>query len=158
MVPNLGAASFLKDPEPSSDGAAGLCLTDSVRYDTFLDLSLEVHQSVSVDEALRSFTDVDVLEGDNTYDCTVCKTKTCATKTLTLNAPGCVEVHRRCHRACWCAAECEDEDSHPRSGRRGACWLLKIVENSCASYWTPAAKFGPILVRFVTISIGDSEL
>jgi len=26
----------------------GLCLTDSVRYDTFLDLSLEVHRSASV--------------------------------------------------------------------------------------------------------------
>ena len=43
-----------------------MCLTDSVRYDTFLDVSLEVHRSASVDEALRSFTDIDVLEGDNT--------------------------------------------------------------------------------------------
>ena len=64
----------------------GLCLTDSVWYDTFLDLSLEVHRSVSVYEAHRSFTDIDVLEGDNKYDCTVCKTKTCATKRLTLHS------------------------------------------------------------------------
>ena len=62
-----------------------MCLTASVRYDTFLDLSFEVHRSVSVDEALRSFADIDVLEGDNKYDCTVCKTKTCATKRLTLH-------------------------------------------------------------------------
>jgi len=67
----------------------GLCLADSVRYDTFLDLSLEVHRTASVSEALRSFTDIDVLEGDNKYDCTVCKTKTCATKRLTL-------AHREC--------------------------------------------------------------
>ena len=53
----------------------GLCLTDSVRYDTFLDLSLEVHRSVSVDKAKRSFADIDVFKGDNKYDCTVCKTK-----------------------------------------------------------------------------------
>jgi len=62
------------------------CLTDSVRYNTFLDLSLEVHQSASVSEALCSFTDINVLEGDNKYDCTVCKTKTCATKRLTLHS------------------------------------------------------------------------
>ena len=72
----------------------GLCLTDSVRYDTFLDLSLEVHRSVSVDEALRSFADIDVLEGDNKYDCTVCKTKTCATKRLTLHStPRVLQLH-----------------------------------------------------------------
>jgi len=64
----------------------GLCLTDSVRYDTFLDLSLEVHRSVFVSEALRSFTDIDVLEGDNKYECMVCKTKTCVTKRLTLHS------------------------------------------------------------------------
>ena len=59
----------------------GLCLTDSVRYGfTFLDLSLKVHRPASVSEALLSFTDIDVLEGDNKYDCTVCKTKTYATK------------------------------------------------------------------------------
>jgi len=31
----------------------GLCLTDGVRYDTFLELSLEVRRSVSFSEALR---------------------------------------------------------------------------------------------------------
>jgi len=61
-------------------------VSHSVRYDTFLELSLEVHWSVSVDEALRSFADIDVLEGDNKYDCTVRKTKTCATKRLTLHS------------------------------------------------------------------------
>jgi len=72
----------------------GLCLTDSVRYDTFLDLSLEVPRSVTVDGALCSFTDIDVLEGDNKYDCTVCKTKTCATKRLTLHStPRVLQLH-----------------------------------------------------------------
>jgi len=72
----------------------GLCLIDSFRYDTFLDLSLEAHRSVSVSEALRSFTDIDVLEGDNKYDCTVCKTKTCATKRLTLHStPRVLQLH-----------------------------------------------------------------
>jgi len=59
-----------------------------------LDLSLEVHRSVSVSEALRSFTDIDVLEGNNKYDCTVCKTKTCATKRLTLHStPRVLQLH-----------------------------------------------------------------
>jgi len=72
----------------------GLCLTDSVRYDTFLDLSLEVHRSVSVDEALRSIAEIDVLEGDNKCDRTVCKTKTCATKRLTLHStPRVLQLH-----------------------------------------------------------------
>jgi len=56
--------------------------------------SIEVHQSVSVSEALRLFTDIDVLEGDNKYDCTVCKTKTCATKRLTLHStPRALQLH-----------------------------------------------------------------
>jgi len=49
-------------------------------------LSFEVHRSASVSEALRSFTDIDVLEGHNKCDCTECKTKTCATKRLTLHS------------------------------------------------------------------------
>ena len=64
----------------------GLCLTDRVRKETGVGLSLKVHRPASVSEALCSFTDIDVLEGDNKYDCTVCKTKTCATKRLTLHS------------------------------------------------------------------------
>jgi len=72
----------------------GLCLTDIVRYDTFLDLSLKVHRSASVSEVLRSFTDIDVLQGDNKYDCTECKTKTCATKRLALHStPRVLQLH-----------------------------------------------------------------
>ena len=70
------------------------CVTDSIMYDTFLDLSLEVHRSTSVSEALHSFTNIDVLEDDNKYDCTECKTKTCATKRLTLHStPRVLQLH-----------------------------------------------------------------
>jgi len=60
--------------------------TDTTRYDTFLDLSLEVHRSVTVLEALRSFTNIDVLDGNNKYECSECKSTTCANKRLTLHS------------------------------------------------------------------------
>jgi len=68
------------------------CVTDSIRYDTILDLSLEVQQSACVSEALRSFTNIDVLEGDNKYDCTERKTKKCPTKRLTLHRECCSSI------------------------------------------------------------------
>jgi len=70
------------------------CHTNTTRYDTFLDLSLEVHRSITVPEALRSFTNSDVLDGDNKFECSKCETKTCPTKRLTLHStPRVLQLH-----------------------------------------------------------------
>ena len=62
-----------------------LCHTNTNTYDTFLDLSLEVHRSVTVPEVLRSFKNTDVLDGDNKFECSKCGKKTCATESLALH-------------------------------------------------------------------------
>ena len=70
------------------------CHTITTRYDTFLDLSLEVHRSFTVPEALRSFTNTDVLDGDNKFECSKCETKTCSAKILTLRStPQMLQLH-----------------------------------------------------------------
>jgi len=70
------------------------CHTNTTSYDTFLDLSLELHRSVTVPEALRSFTNTNVLDGDNTFECSECETKTCAIKRLTLHStPRVMQLH-----------------------------------------------------------------
>jgi len=67
--------------------------TNTNRYDTFLDLSLEVHQSVTVPEALPCFTTL-VLDSDNKFECSKCEKKTCATKILTLHStPRVFQLH-----------------------------------------------------------------
>jgi len=43
------------------------CHNNTSRYDTFLDLTLEVHRSVTVPEALRLSTNTDVLDSDNKF-------------------------------------------------------------------------------------------
>ena len=75
-----------------------LCHTNTTRYDTFLNLTLEMHQSIIVPEALRSSTNTDVLDGDNKFECSKCETKTCATKRLTLHStPPVLQLHlKRC--------------------------------------------------------------
>jgi len=68
-----------------SKGHCELCHTNTNTYDTFLDLSLEVHRSVTVPEVLRSFKNTDVLDGDNKFECSKCGKKTCATESLALH-------------------------------------------------------------------------
>jgi len=128
MVPNLGAASFLKDPEP-------------------LQMELQHSQCAVERESLGGarfrFAHRTVMLVVALDDINVCKRTEClgnrygpvhlkrqvqksdvpdtvgeaqpathlAAKKSTEDA---VEVHLRCHRACWCAAECEDEDSPGR--------------------------------------------
>ena len=68
--------------------------TNTNRYNTFLDLSLEVHWSVTVPEALHWFTNTVVLDGDNKFECCKCEKKTCTTKSLTLhNTPRVLQLH-----------------------------------------------------------------
>lgn len=45
------------------------CGFTSDTYDPFLDLSLEINRADSLVKALRRFTAVEVLDGDNRYKC-----------------------------------------------------------------------------------------
>jgi len=111
----------------------GFCFTDSVRYDTFLDLSLEVHRSVFFDEALRSFADIDVLEGDSKYDCTVCTTKTCATKRLTLHStPRVLQLHLHCVALCFSVLQERKALGHRASVGDVRCSVLQCAVVYCS--------------------------
>ena len=62
--------------------------------DAFLDLSMEVNQTLSVEEALRLFTMPEVLDEDNKFRCPGCGRETCATKILSINiAPQVLQLH-----------------------------------------------------------------
>lgn len=45
------------------------CGFTSDTYDPFLDLSLEINRADSLERALKRFTTVEVLDGDNRYKC-----------------------------------------------------------------------------------------
>jgi len=59
------------------------CNFSNDTYDAFLDLSLEVDRAAAVPDALQSFTNTDILEGDNKFECSKCGKKTRATKRFT---------------------------------------------------------------------------
>lgn len=61
------------------------CSHCSNKYDPFLDLSLEVARADSLHKALAHFTAIEVLDGDNKYQCSKCKTKVRALKQFTID-------------------------------------------------------------------------
>lgn len=61
------------------------CSHCSNKYDPFLDLSLEVARADSLQKALAHFTAIEVLDGDNKYHCSKCKTKVRALKQFTID-------------------------------------------------------------------------
>ncbi|MCO5557031.1 hypothetical protein L7F22_010586 [Adiantum nelumboides] len=61
------------------------CSHCSNKYDPFLDLSLEVARADSLHKALAHFTAIEVLDGDNKYHCSKCKTKVRALKQFTID-------------------------------------------------------------------------
>eukprot|EP00250_Pteridium_aquilinum_P017502 c23661_g1_i1 orf=201-2033(+) len=69
------------------------CSHCSNKYDPFLDLSLEVARADSLQKALAHFTATEVLDGDNKYHCSKCKTKVRALKQFTIDkAPSILTV------------------------------------------------------------------
>ena len=61
------------------------CSHCSNTYDPFLDLSLEIVRAESLVKALSRFTAVEVLDGNNKYQCTKCKKKVRAFKRFTID-------------------------------------------------------------------------
>lgn len=61
------------------------CSYCSNTYDPFLDLSLEIVRAESLLKALARFTAVEVLDGDNKYRCSRCKTEVRALKQFTID-------------------------------------------------------------------------
>jgi ubiquitin carboxyl-terminal hydrolase 36/42 len=51
------------------------CKYASNTYDPFMDLSLEITKAPSVYKALAHFTQTEVLDGANKYQCSKCKKK-----------------------------------------------------------------------------------
>ena len=70
------------------------CSHCSNTYDPFLDLSLEVVRADSLHKAFNHFTAVEVLDGDNRYQCSKCNKKVRALKQFTIDtAPQVLTVH-----------------------------------------------------------------
>ena len=61
------------------------CSHCSNTYDPFLDLSLEIVKAESIEKALTRFTAVEVLDGNNKYQCSKCKKKVRAFKQFTID-------------------------------------------------------------------------
>lgn len=61
------------------------CSHSSNTYDPFLDLSLDIVKAESLLKALARFTAIEVLDGNNKYHCSKCKTKVRAHKQFTIN-------------------------------------------------------------------------
>ena len=59
-----------------------VCGHENAREDTFLDVSLEVRDAASVEEALANFVRPELLSGDNQYHCDQCDAKVDALKGL----------------------------------------------------------------------------
>lgn len=70
-----------------SQVVCGLCGHKSNTYDPFLDLSLEIDHARSISRALRSFTQVEVLDAKNKYKCERCGKHVQAGKQLTIYKP-----------------------------------------------------------------------
>lgn len=69
------------------------CGYRSNKYDAFLDLSLELRGGThSLDAALRAFTEAEILDDDNKWQCDGCKRRVRARKQLTVRRPPAVLV------------------------------------------------------------------
>lgn len=71
------------------------CKANSDTLETFLDLSLDINGRIfSLDDALKSFTRIDRLEGSEKYKCEKCKKKVIATKQFTIDSlPPILTIH-----------------------------------------------------------------
>ncbi|KZV69874.1 cysteine proteinase [Peniophora sp. CONT] len=70
------------------------CKHNSDTYDNILDLSLEINGTRNINEALRKFTKVDHLTGQNKYKCEKCKKLVSAQKRFTVDqAPNVLTIH-----------------------------------------------------------------
>ncbi|KAI8812150.1 hypothetical protein BJ742DRAFT_674130 [Cladochytrium replicatum] len=63
------------------------CKTKSAKQDPMLDLSLEIQNCSSVEDALRKFTEPELLSGSNRYFCEKCKSLVEAKKKLQISEP-----------------------------------------------------------------------
>ena len=72
----------------------GSCGDTTTRDESFLDLSLGISQVDTVSGALRLFTKVEELDGDNKFNCKSCGTTSKATKSLALcRTPRVLQLH-----------------------------------------------------------------
>jgi ubiquitin C-terminal hydrolase len=61
------------------------CGYDSNRFDSFMDLSLEVGNGIhSVEKALNHFAQTEILDDGNKWNCPKCKKSVCARKQMTI--------------------------------------------------------------------------
>ncbi|KAH7442367.1 hypothetical protein KP509_03G085100 [Ceratopteris richardii] len=89
------------------------CLHCSNKYDPFLDLSLEIEGVDSFDTALAHFTATEVLDGENKYHCSMCKTKVRAQKQFTIDkAPPVLTVQFKRFSSVGCYGEKIDKKIH----------------------------------------------
>ncbi|KAG6485248.1 ubiquitin carboxyl-terminal hydrolase 15-like [Zingiber officinale] len=70
------------------------CKVKSKRYERMMDLTLEIHGDIAtLDEALHHFTSPEILDGENKYDCSRCKSYERARKRLMiLEAPNILTI------------------------------------------------------------------
>jgi ubiquitin carboxyl-terminal hydrolase 36/42 len=71
------------------------CSHCSSKFDPFLDLSLEIANAATLVEALKNFTEEEVLDGgEEQYNCQGCKRKVVAKKRFTIDkAPDVLTIH-----------------------------------------------------------------
>ena len=70
-----------------------LCNTPSDCFDPFVDISLDLAGSNTLEDCFKRFTSTEVLQGANAYNCKTCKKKVTARKQFSLdNAPAVITV------------------------------------------------------------------
>ncbi|KAI0268122.1 hypothetical protein BC834DRAFT_968344 [Gloeopeniophorella convolvens] len=70
------------------------CHHNSDTFDSILDLSIDIHGTDSLRDALRKFTTVDYLKGADKYKCEKCKRRVVASKQFTIHdAPLALTIH-----------------------------------------------------------------
>lgn len=70
------------------------CKHVSIQSESFLDLSLEISQVQTLQEALAHFTDPEILQGDNSYRCNACQGFVTAVKRFSIRrAPNVLMLH-----------------------------------------------------------------
>eukprot|EP00290_Baffinella_frigidus_P020992 CAMPEP_0180191048 /NCGR_PEP_ID=MMETSP0987-20121128/1216_1 /TAXON_ID=697907 /ORGANISM="non described non described, Strain CCMP2293" /LENGTH=475 /DNA_ID=CAMNT_0022145537 /DNA_START=62 /DNA_END=1485 /DNA_ORIENTATION=+ len=78
------------------------CQFNSNTYDAFLDISLEIKKTASIDGAFQNFTKKEVLDGPNKYKCSNCGVKSRATKQFTVHrAPLILSIHLKRFESSW---------------------------------------------------------
>jgi ubiquitin carboxyl-terminal hydrolase 36/42 len=115
---DLGACKFTESPysRPAQTGVlhnifgghlrsqvqCETCKFNSNTYDAFLDLSLEVKKAGSIQDALKSFTKAEVLDGANKYRCSSCGCKTRAVKRFSIHrVPYVLHLHLKRFETQW---------------------------------------------------------